>query len=362
MQALVHLQARSARRAAKIQELAGDVAGAVQTGFDGLGATAQDMTDAAQLAGRLVAAIDARLPIVKAAHELVARTRQVASALLPPEVRQAAAEAIHRDAQGLSAQDAARFLGMKDDLEGLPDILGGELTGEFETLPERGDDAATIPPLTVPLRALGQEPGKAARHGAKSRQGAAGDTRPAEATPSAPTPADTQPSEDAQAQLLELWRLLGQLGVHLAQEYRTLLSLSRELGKLSHTVRTAEAGVVHGIASLDAARATLKQWQQLAGSNPAPTHGERDVSPFAAGANAEPAATPRGPSPSRPLPPLAATALEPAVDALYGIEGDTLPVEVTPPGGWLNAGDLIDPTLRTDGGDDRPRAGDERGG
>jgi hypothetical protein len=358
MQALVHLHTRSARRTVKIQELAGDVAGAVQTGLEGLTTTAADMTEATQLAGRLVSAINARLPIVKTAHEVVVRARHAMDALLPAEVRQAATDAIQRDLEGVSAQDVAHFLGLdlREDLEGLPDILESELTGEFEALPARDGPDAAIPPLTVPLPVLTEETRKAARHGARARG-----------------------AEDAQAQLLELWLLLGQLGANLAQEYRTLRYLSRELSKLSRSVRSAEAGVVHGMASLDAARETLKQWQQIAGSNPTPNPVEHDVPPFAGGRHGGPASgpipgplsgAPGVPASSRPLPPLsAAAAAMPGSDALYGTEADTLPVEVTPPGGWLNAGDLIDPTLRADGGggaspagdEDRPRAGRERG-
>jgi len=246
MQALLHLQTRSANRYARVQELVSDVAGAVQTGLDGLGNTTQDAESATRIAGKLVTAADQLAPTVKSSHTLVLHARDVVGRLLPPEVVQAAAQdAVHRDASGLTPGEAAKMLGRYDDLDGL-DVLDAGATGEFEALRPLDEDQRSdlgIPPLTMPLPAIKPESSAPAVRGASAGAEAGFD------------------QAEMQAQLLELWRMLDRLAVSLGHQYRTLRSISRELGKLSRSVRSTDAGVVHGVASLDAAREAVKDLQ-----------------------------------------------------------------------------------------------------
>src|SRR5262249_25431945 len=103
LQALITLQARSALKASKLQDLIGDIAGAVQSGLEALGNTTEDLTKAGSFAGKLVSVVDTLLPELKSSYALVARGRDLVGALLPPEVLKAATEdALHRDASELT--------------------------------------------------------------------------------------------------------------------------------------------------------------------------------------------------------------------------------------------------------------------
>jgi methyl-accepting chemotaxis protein len=319
MQALLHLQARSANRAARTQELVSEVAGAVQTGLDGLGNTTEDAEAATRLAGKLVAAADQLAPSVKSSHALVLHARDLVGKLLPPALVQAAAQdAVHRDASRLSPAEAAKLLGRNGDLDGLDglDVLDGGVTGEFEAVRPLDDGAnggerpdPAIPPLTLPLPAItlgsiattqSSAPGEVA--------GAAGET---------------------QAQLLELWRMLDRLAATLANQYRTLRSISRELGKLSRSVRSADAGIVHGRASLDAARQAVKDLQDVVRPNRAPTY-------------EPPTSLPRRPVDSAPPPP----AERPSAAHVLGLGSvDSAPGGVEGDGGQLDVRQLIDPDV-----------------
>jgi hypothetical protein len=81
-----------------------------------------------------------------------------------------------------------------------------------------------------------------------------------------------QSEEARQAQLLDIWRMLDRMVAMLAYEYRTLQSLTRDLGKLSRTVRNADAGVVHGLASMAAASEALKDLQDATHHSRGLTH------------------------------------------------------------------------------------------
>ena len=298
MQALLHLHARSAHRSARMQELISDVGGAVKTGIDGLGNTSTDMEATTRLAGKVVSVASELLPAIKTSHALVMQARDHVGRLLPPQLLQAAASnAIHRDAGDLIPEEAARLLGRYDDLVGI-DILDGPATDEFETLPPRADGQPdpVIPPLTMRLPAVGD---------ASNGNGVSGG----------------QSDAARQAQLLELWRMLDRMVATLAYEYRTLQSLTRDLGKLSRTARNADAGIVHGIASMEAASEALKDLQDAVhpGRGPAhpdapsrsshSSHSTQAPPPTAAGHSATQQAMPRSAPPPcrrRPVPQAAA--------------------------------------------------------
>jgi hypothetical protein len=314
MQALLHLQTRSAHRSARIQELVSDVAGAVQTGLDGLSNTTQDMEAATRIAGRLVSAADQLAPAIKSSHALVLHARDLVGRLLPPALLQAAAQdAVHRDASGLTPEEAGKLLGRYDDLDGL-DVLGAGATGEFEALRPVDDvipDPA-IPPLTMPLPTIASEPAW---------------TQTPDAAQTGADPGD------AQAQLLDLWRMLDRLAAILAQQYRTLRSVSRELGKLSRSVRSADAGVVHGAASLDAAREAVRDLHDIVWPSRAPVY-----------PNEQPSAALRraenwGPAPSMPAEP-------PSAAEFFGLGLDSSsPADLSGDDGQLDLRQLIDPAF-----------------
>ncbi|HEX6818999.1 MAG TPA: hypothetical protein VF120_11545 [Ktedonobacterales bacterium] len=317
MQALLHLQARSAHRFTRMQELISDVNGAVKTGLDGLGNTSADVVTAKQLAGKLVSAASNVLPGIKTAHALVMQARDRVGMLLPPELLQAAAaDAIHRDARDLTPEEAARLLGRYDDLEGL-DILDATSTIEFEALPahetESGSASPDIPPLTMRLPAV-------STHG------------------SGPRAAGAPSDERQQEHLLELWRMLDRLVATLAYEYHMLQSLSRDLGKLSRTVRNADAGVVHGIASMEAASEALKDLHDAALPGRGPTY--------------------PGAVPSRPSQPFSAPRPQPVASRPVAAgQGATLPAAASP----MSPARTTDPQLGMLSADDLFRDAGELG-
>jgi hypothetical protein len=322
MQALLHLQTRSANRYARVQELVSDVAGAVQTGLDGLGNTNQDTETATRIAGKLVTAADQLAPAVKSSHTLVLHARDLVGRLLPPEVVQAAAQdAVHRDASGLTPGEAAQMLGRYDNLDGL-DVLDAGLTGEFEAVRPLDEDQRSdlaIPPLTMPLPVIKPESFVAGVSGA-----------------SAGTEAGVDQAE-MQAQLLELWQMLDRLAVSLGHQYRTLRSISRELGKLSRSVRSTDAGVVHGVASLEAARAAVKDLQDAVrpGRTPVSTDEHLAGLPRRPAGSSVPSSMPLGTPDERP-----------GAAELLGLRmDDSFPADLAGDGGQLDVRQLLDPDV-----------------
>lgn len=256
LHALIQLQAQSGRRYGQLAELAGEIAGAVQTGIDGLGKTADDIRDATAMAGKVLAIVDQLALAAANSHALVLHARDTVGRLLPPAVLHAAAQdALHRDASGLTPDEAAKLLGHTNDLAGL-DVLDVDATGEFDILEpaEPGEGSAhDIPPLTIPLPIVELDD-EGMEEGMEEGMGA-GD-------PNGGVMAGTMAEGEMQAQLLELWRMLDRLATTLGREHRTLKSVLRELGKLSRSARDADAGLAHGDASLAAARSAIKHLQQ----------------------------------------------------------------------------------------------------
>jgi hypothetical protein len=316
--ALSHVQSQYTQRLERVHEVAQGVAGAVGQGLEGLANTTGEMSNVKQLTGTLVAAANNMLPVIRSAHQAAAQARAVIGETLPAELRQTLdGPEADRDL----AVDGLDFGG--EDLEGLGyDIIGA--TGEYAALEPLSADDAHVAPLTVKVDTL-EEAENDGKGKTRKKRGAEPQGTPAPEPGSAPE------------QLVDLYQLLGQLTKNLAQEYRSMKLVARELGRLSRSLRSVESGVVFGVGAFDAARQGAEQLQQVAGTALGP--GDY-VEPYAgkaapkdvAGATQTSQPPRQDPPPANQQPPAGGSA-EP--------EG--------PATGSLNAADLLSPDLFKEG-------------
>ncbi len=248
--AMNQAQATNARRLARVQKLAGEIASALGHSRSGLGNTADEALKAQRIAGALIAMMESLGQASQRRLDQIARARRLLGAVLPPEItQQATPDDVHRDATGLDPEMAARLLGLNVDLGITPGY-----TGEFNALipSERADVADTgIAPLTTPMPALPP------------------DDAPDDYSPPATNGARSKSRKgELPAELVDLWNMLAQLVNETALEERAVSNVSRDLGMLSRSVRQADAGIVWVLQALDAIRRDADQLQQISGAPP----------------------------------------------------------------------------------------------
>jgi len=247
--AMSQAQAANARRLARVQKLASEIAAALNHSRSGLSNTADEALKAQRIAGVLINMVEPLGQASRRRLDLIARARRALVGVLPPEItQQPTPDDIHRDATGLDPETAARLLGLNVDLGIAPGY-----TGEFNALAtdERADVAESgIAPLTLPLTAISAD-----------ESGAAG-----------PQPATTTGRKgrknELPVELVEVWNMLAQMVTEGTQEERVVSNVSRDLGMLSRSVRQADAGVVWVLQALDAIRRDADQLQQISGAQP----------------------------------------------------------------------------------------------
>jgi hypothetical protein len=327
-------QATNARRLARVQKLASEIAAALNHSRGGLSNTADEALKAQRIAGVLINMMEPLGQASRRRQDQIARARRALATVLPPEITQLPTpDDVHRDANGLDAETAARLLGLNVDLGIAPGY-----TGEFSALAsdERADVAETgIAPLTLPLPAISADDVAAAN---------------------APTPTTGRGKGrkgELPVELVDVWNMLAQMVSEGTQEERVVSNVSRDLGMLSRSVRQADAGIVWVLQALDAIRRDADQLQQISGAQPL---GE---APGDSGALAglarsapssvplmSPGAAPRFPSPTRPRgEPGAAGAPDSyadaagAYDATEGAPGAVPTPQDTP--GSFRMGDLL---------------------
>ena len=261
------------RRLIRVQELAGEIVGALAHSQNGLNTMAQTTAEALRTVGASLAAADGMLTGSQHGVELVGRARRALSAMVPGD---AAGEPRARDASGLDPSEAAALLGLGPDLG----VGGPGTTGSFSILgtlglESAGSDSGSAAERTTPApelsispspeelngEARGQEEGAnedgAPPAGGKRRRAAknAGDAK-------APSP----------EVVVELQQALDQLHDEVVHQQRTASALTHELGLVNRNVRGVDIGVAWTRQALEAVRRNAeKLYQTAGGGTPPPT-------------------------------------------------------------------------------------------
>jgi len=216
--ALSQAQAINARRQARLQEAAAAIVDSLKHNREGFAHTPKESALAQQLAGQLVALAVNLSATAQRQGELLAQARRALALALPAEMTQvdladpALREPTGRDSEGLS------------DLEGLGQDIGitrPGFTEEMDALAPIDREAAGIPPLTTPLRAVHALPAE---------------ERPADE-------AGAQEGADLPAGLGDAWLLLTHLHVQTTTEARLVANISRDLSMLGRYVRRTGVGI-----------------------------------------------------------------------------------------------------------------------
>ena len=332
--ALSHMQASISRRMGRVQKLASEVTGAVVHSRDGLNSANDEVRRAQQLAGQLIpVATDLATSAVRQIDMLV-RARRMLALLLPEEITQMPVQdELHRDAVGLTPDQAAALIGLGIDL----DLSTSGHTQEFAALAPISPAEAGIAPMTVPLPAINLQ-------SASSEQVPSQPQEPATEQPSTAAGSTTPstPSGDFPAELVEAWRLVARLSDGASLEERATRTLARELGVLSRSVRQADQGIAWVLQALDAIRRDAEQLQQAAGTHaPPPEAGDQSGVLRAGNAPSSrplaPGVPPRTPALSRPLSDVGT--LDEAT--LAALANEPRPSEEGAAPGSLRASDLI---------------------
>lgn len=296
--ALNQAQALNARRQARLQEVAAEIANLLKHSREGRMNASQESSKAQQVAGQLVAFAATLAQTAKRQEDLLTQARRALALVLPPELTQSdPADAALREAPARSLQDTHDLQGLGPDIG----IMQPGLTGEFSALdPIDGD--AMIPPLTTPLRALSALPDE--------------DTASAAATGASDLPAG----------LGDAWLLLTRLQSLITSETRDLASIVYDIGILGRHVRQTGLGLDWLDQALEAIERDAALLQQLA----SPSSASAELVDDASGLGALPS-----PMVSRPLDPEARMS-----GALGGAASVSQPISGGAPGS-LRTADLI---------------------
>jgi methyl-accepting chemotaxis protein len=258
--AVKQMQANVSRRLARVQEISGEVVGALAHTQQGLGSTSQTAGEALRTVGAAIAAADGMHSAAQRELELIARMRRALAGALPDET--SSSPGGEAPAVGLAASEAAALLGLGADVG----VGAPGLTGSFGPL------ELTPPSLAgeAPAEAAEGEAGAGA-NGKRTRTGrAAGEAPP---------------------DLGEIGKALEQLQGEAMQQERGASALAHELGILNRNVRGVDAAVAWARQALEAVRRNAEKLTQLAGgSGPLPVPGE-----------AGPSVPMRAPMTTRPL-------------------------------------------------------------
>lgn len=312
--AVSQMQASIARRLARVQELAGEIVGALAHSQNGLSTTAQTAAEALRTVGASVAAADGMLTVTQREVDLIARARRAMNGVRPSDatgLSVAGEEA--RDVAGLEGGAGAALAGLGPDLgvgaPGLTEVFGvTELAAAAEEARAEHAEAAAQAeadgPHSVTAAAAAPQPG-----GGKRTRGAKGGAASEAQQPVAPSP-----------ELVELARLLEQLQDEVAKQERSATTLAHELGIVNRNVRGVDVGVAWARQALEAVRRNAEQLHHTAGGG----------APFPTPGDAAPTSHPLGPDVLARVP----TATRPLA------EGTRLPMGM-PPSGPAAATDLL---------------------
>jgi methyl-accepting chemotaxis protein len=284
--AVGQMQANVARRLTRVQELAGEIVGALAHVQNGMSATAQTASEALRTVGASIAAADGMLTTSQREVELIARARRSLGDVLPDEItgsRQT--DGRMRDPSSLDPAEAAALLGLGVDLG----VGGPGLTGAFglADLREAGgaanqslaESAAPAPSLSVSLPEGDPQATGPAQAGEQDSaesspppSSASKRRRGARAAAAATTPPE---GGEPPVQLVEIWQLLNQLHDEAVRQERAATTLTHELGLVNRNVRGVDTGVAWARQALEAGRRNAEKLHQTAGgSAPLPVPGD----------------------------------------------------------------------------------------
>ncbi|HEY8324509.1 MAG TPA: hypothetical protein VIG77_08470 [Ktedonobacterales bacterium] len=303
--ALSQAHTLNARRLARLQEIAADLAGLLRHSRTGLANTANESAQAQQIVGQLVSLVAGLNDTATRQMDLLAQARRALALALPPELTQ--------DARTDGSVDTT------GDLIGLGHDLGimKRYTNEFPILEPINGDSSGIPPMTTPLPAI-----EALNAGSAANEGAA------LAAPGA-----------LPAGLADAWLLLSMLQQQTNEEARSVAGFVHDIGVLGKHVRHTGLNLDRVISAVDSLESEAEQIQQLAG--PASGSGELgDVGDPSAFARPASASVPR-------RPPLSTRPLDPESRLAQGLgSSPSQPLPLAPPEaapGSLRISQLIGP-------------------
>lgn len=218
--AVSQVQAQYASRQGHIQRLTADAAHIAGQGRDELRAALDATNDAQRAVGKLLRSVEALMLMVRRNHDLSARGRQALVGHVAPDVL--AAEPAPRP-NALDVAEAVELSGLNADI-----FRPGE-TGEFELAPDRDPDAPSIGKITRAMPAL-------------------------DAAASALSPDEA---------INEVWRLLSELDSSSANDERTALSMTHELGLLNGEMRQAATKLAWVLTALETLRRNAEQIEHV---------------------------------------------------------------------------------------------------
>jgi hypothetical protein len=309
--ALSQAHTLNARRLARLQEIAADLGSLLKHCRTGLANTANESSQAQQIAGQLVSLVAGLNETATKQMDLLAQARRALALALPPELTQ--------DAKPDGAVEGG------SDWVGLGDAMGimNRYTSEFAVLEPIDGESAGIPPMTTPLpavKALNTDQAGSANSASKGSD-------------------ETAARSSLPAGLADAWLLLSMLQQQTNEEARSVAGFVHDIGILSKHVRHTGLNVDWVISAVDSLESEAEQIQQLA--SPASGSGELgdegDLSAFARPASAS--------IPRRP--PLSTRPLDPA--SRLGQEVGSSPSQPLPPApseaapGSLRISQLIGP-------------------
>ncbi len=325
--AVSQMQANITRRLVRVQELAGEIVGALAHSQDGLSTTAQGAAEALRTVGASVAAADGLLTTTQREVDLIARARRAMNGVRPGDATGlSAAEDEAREAAGLEGTAGGTLAGLGPDLGvGAPGLTGAfpasalaaatqDAQAEAESASEAAQQAVDgSPSVTVVMPVAqaggtGDVAGAQASGGKRSRGGKAG------------AAGEAQRAAEPSPELVELARLLDQLHDEVVQQERSATTLAHELGIVNRNVRGVDVGVAWARQALEAVRRNAEKLHHTAGGGmPVPVPGETNPS-------------------SRPLAPDMPARVPAATRPLA--EGTRLP-SGAPPTGFISAAELL---------------------
>lgn len=258
-----------ARRQARLQEVAVQIADQVRHSRQGLATTTTEAGQAQQVAGKVWALVKDLQEGATQQLDALAHARRSLALILPPEVTQ--------DSAGQFSQGSSDLAGLSTDL------LKGGYTSEFQVLPAPDPNAA-IPPLA-----------SLAEASALSTDGVSAATEPAASVEGAASSPGELP-----AGLADAWMLLSQLHELIVSESRMVADFDQDMGFLNKHVRHTNLGLDWLKTSNETIDSLTAQMQQLASLSGTGMEGADDsISGMArTGALSTPR---RGPLPTRPL-------------------------------------------------------------
>ncbi|HEX8727767.1 MAG TPA: hypothetical protein VF739_04050, partial [Ktedonobacterales bacterium] len=236
--ALSQAHTLNARRLARLQEIAADLANLLKHSRTGLANTANESAQAQQIAGQLVSLVAGLNETATRQMDLLAQARRALALALPAELTQDARPEGSAEATG--------------DLIGLGHDLGimNRYTNEFPILEPLDGDSSGIPPMTTPLPAV------------EALNGDSGANEGGEPAAPGALPAG----------LADAWLLLSMLQQQTNEEVRSVAGFVHDIGVLSRHVRHTGLNVDWVISAVDSLESEAEQIQQLA--SPASGSGE----------------------------------------------------------------------------------------